>query len=155
MPRRAPSTPGTTEEYSSPIPEPFTFIPEGQRAIALPDGSISSSFLEAFGRPSRDTGYESERNNTITASQRLHLLNSSHVQQKIEQSRMIQYQTGSKKTPEQIVSALYLGILSRYPSPQELERLQAAMPARKGAGREAAVDLAWALINSAEFLYRH
>jgi hypothetical protein len=52
---------GTTEKYSSPIPEPFTFIPENQRAIALGDGSITSTFLELFGRPARDTGLESER----------------------------------------------------------------------------------------------
>ena len=32
---------GTTEKYSSPIPEPFTFIPEDQRSIALADGSIT------------------------------------------------------------------------------------------------------------------
>ena len=42
---------GTTEKYSSPIPEPFTFIPEDQRSIELADGSISSSFLETV-RPS-------------------------------------------------------------------------------------------------------
>ena len=45
---------------------PFTFIPEGQRSIALPDGSITSPFLEQFGRPSRDTGLESERSNRPT-----------------------------------------------------------------------------------------
>jgi hypothetical protein len=146
---------GTVEEYSSPIPEPFTFIPEGQRAIALPDGSITSPFLEAFGRPSRDTGLESERNNTITASQRLHLLNSSHIQQKIEKCRMIQFQTNSKKTPRQIASALYLGILSRYPTDEEWERLRATGTHGKSRRREDAVDLAWALINSPEFLYRH
>ena len=42
---------GTTERYASAIPEPYTFIPENQRSIALPDGSISSAFLEEFGRP--------------------------------------------------------------------------------------------------------
>ena len=47
---------GTTEKYSSAIPEPFTFMPNGQRAVALPDGSITSPFLETFGRPPRDTG---------------------------------------------------------------------------------------------------
>jgi len=78
---------GTTEKYSSSIPEPFTFIPEKERSIALPDGSITSSFLEMFGRPPRDTGLESERNNLPTANQRLHLLNSSHIQRKIEQAR--------------------------------------------------------------------
>ncbi len=146
---------GSQEKYSSAIPEPFTFLPENQRAIAIPDGSITSPFLETFGRPARDTGLESERNNTITAAQRLHLLNSSHVQQKIEQSRMIQYQTSSKKTPRQIASALYLGILSRYPTEAELETLERALPGQSGRGREMAIDLAWALMNSAEFLYRH
>ena len=52
-------------------------------AIALPDGSITSSFLELFGRSSRDSGLESERNNRITAGQRLHLLNSSHIRNKL------------------------------------------------------------------------
>jgi len=44
---------------------------ENQHSIALPDGSISSAFLEMFGRPPRDTGLESERNNRPTAEQRL------------------------------------------------------------------------------------
>src|SRR4030043_1732498 len=53
---------GTTEKYSSEIPEPFTFIPAEQRSIALADGSITSSFLEMLGRRPRATGLESERN---------------------------------------------------------------------------------------------
>ena len=77
---------GTTEQYSSIIPEPYTFMPESQRAVALADASISSPFLEKFGRSSRDTGMASDRNNIPTASQRLHMLNSSHVRQKLETS---------------------------------------------------------------------
>jgi hypothetical protein len=146
---------GSTEKYSSAIPEPFTFIPEDQRSIALPDGSISSSFLELFGRPPRDTGLESERNNRITAAQRLHLLNSSHVQRKIEQSQMIKYQTESKKTLREMAAGMYLGILSRFPTEEELKAVDAYSQTGKVRMREAAVDLAWALINSAEFLYRH
>ena len=146
---------GTTEKYSSAIPEPFTFIPEDQRSIALPDGSISSSFLEMFGRPSRDTGLESERNNRPTAAQRLHLLNSSHIQRKLEQSRMIQYQTGSKKTPNEIAVGIYLGLLSRFPTGEELKAVEVYFKSGKVREREAAVDLAWALVNSPEFLYRH
>ncbi|HEX2972772.1 MAG TPA: DUF1553 domain-containing protein, partial [Tepidisphaeraceae bacterium] len=80
---------GTHEKYSSLTPEPFTFMPDNQRAVALADGSITSSFLEMFGRPPRDTGLESERNDRPTAAQRLHLLNSSHIQRKIEQSRLL------------------------------------------------------------------
>jgi len=144
----------TTEKYSSPIPEPFTFIPEDQRSIALPDGSITSPFLEMFGRSPRDTGLESERNNRITDSQRLHLLNSSHIQRKLEQSRMLQFQLQGKKDPGEIVTAMYLGILSRFPNAEEM-KIAEAYAKSAASKREAVTDLAWALINSPEFLYRH
>lgn len=148
---------GTTEKYSSPIPEPFTFIPEDQRSIALADGSISSSFLELFGRSARDTGLASERNNNPTAAQRLHLLNSSHIQRKIEQSRKLRalMQMKGKGNPQAVVNGLYLTILSRFPTGQEREAVEAYSRSHGGNNREVAVDLAWALINSAEFLYRH
>ncbi|MCX6907190.1 MAG: DUF1553 domain-containing protein, partial [Verrucomicrobia bacterium] len=110
---------GMSERYTSPIPEPFTFIPEKQRSISLPDGSIGSPFLELFGRPSRDTGQESERNNRATAEQRLHLLNSSHIQKKIQDSPKIQYVIRNAKKPGDAVNWLYLMILSRYPTAAE------------------------------------
>jgi hypothetical protein len=144
---------GTTESYSSAIPEPFTFIPESQRSIALPDGSITSSFLEMFGRPSRDTGEESERNNRITATQRLHLLNSTQVQKKIEQGPKLQALLRAKKPPREIVGDLYYTLLSRPPTDEE--RAAIAQYAGKANGYAAGVDLTWALINSTEFLYRH
>ena len=172
---------GTTETYSSLIPEPFTFIPEDCRSIALPDGSIGSPFLELFGRPPRDTGLESERNNKPTGAQRLHLLNSSHIRNKIERSKKLQaamrYTRGK---PGSAVSTLYLTILSRYPTADELEIIRDYAQSHAGAtgtrtksrtgsrgktkgrgagvgvrGRTALIDLAWALINSSEFLYRH
>jgi hypothetical protein len=149
---------GTSEEYSSAIPEPFTFMPDDQRSIALPDGSVGSAFLEMFGRPPRDAGLESERNNTPTAEQRLHLLNSSHIQLKIQQSAklrtMVQAQPGGK--PRDPIDRVYLTFLSRYPTPAEIETVSAYMQSVQGPNRwPAVVDLCWALINSAEFLYRH
>jgi len=146
---------GTTEKYSSAIPEPFTFIPEEQRSISLADGSITSSFLEMFGRSPRDTGLESERNNRPSAAQRLHLLNSSHIQRKIEQSRKLQSLMQSKSNPREFAIGLYLMILSRFPTDEELKTVAAYSRSGTVKGREATVDLAWALINSAEFLYRH
>jgi hypothetical protein len=148
---------GTTEEYSSAIPEPFTYLPEGQRSIAIPDGSIGSAFLEMFGRPPRDTGLESERDNSPTAEQRLHLLNSSHIQLKIQQSAKLrslaQAQPGGK--PREPIDRIYLTILSRYPTDDELKTVAAYFQPVQGNKWPAVVDLAWALINSAEFLYRH
>ena len=147
---------GTTETYSSRIPEPFTFIPEDCRSIALPDGSISSAFLDMFGRPPRDTGLESERNNKPSASQRLHLLNSSHIRRKIEQSKKLRAEmVVTKGNPRRAVTGLYLTILSRYPTDEELGIVQKYAKAGQKKSGEALIDLAWALINSSEFLYRH
>ncbi|MBI2949389.1 MAG: DUF1553 domain-containing protein, partial [Verrucomicrobia bacterium] len=36
---------GASDLYTSPIPEPFTYIPEDKPAIAIADGSITSPFL--------------------------------------------------------------------------------------------------------------
>ena len=146
---------GTTESYSSAIPEPFTFIPASHRSIALPDGSIGSAFLELFGRPPRDTGLESERTNRLTAAQRLHLLNSSHIRRKIEQGPKLLSLIQSGYQPREVVEGLYLTILSRYPTDEELKTVAAYGQSGAAARREVALDLAWALINSAEFLYRH
>ena len=146
---------GTTEKYTSAIPEPFTFIPENQRSIELPDGSITSPFLELFGRPARDTGLESERNNRITAAQRLHLLNASQIQRKIEQSPLVTNLAKTAKQPGQIVPGLYLAVLSRFPTDEETTIATAHFKSGAGRSREAAVDLVWALMNSTEFLYRH
>lgn len=146
---------GGTEKYSSAIPEPFTFIPEDRRSISLADGSTTSAFLDLFGRPARDTGLESERNNRPTAGQRLHLLNSSHIQRKLEQGRKMQALLQGPGTPREIVTRLYLAILSRFPAEQELNAVAEYARAGGVSEREAAVDTAWALINSPEFLYRH
>ncbi len=145
---------GTTEKYTSAVPEPFTFIPEEQRSIELADGSITSSFLEMFGRSSRDTGLLSERNNNPSTAQRLHLLNSTHIQRKIERGPRIQALAQSKKTTQQVIDDIYLTILSRFPTTQERKTIEAYAKSA-ATRREAAVDLAWSLINSAEFLYRH
>ncbi|MCX5685464.1 MAG: DUF1553 domain-containing protein, partial [Planctomycetota bacterium] len=148
---------GTSEKYSSAIPEPFTFIPDNVRSIALPDGSITSSFLEMFGRPSRDTGLEAERNSRPTSDQRLHLLNSSHIQRKIEGGPKIRtlLQGQGKEQPREVINRIYLTILSRFPTDEELKAVGAYSQANGNGKGSAAIDVIWALVNSAEFMYRH
>ena len=97
---------------------------------------------------------QSERNNEPVPAQWLHLLNSSHIQRKLEQGPKIKALFASGRKPEKIVEDLYLTILSRRPTQEELKTVAEyvqATPSR----RNAAVDVAWALINSTEFLYRH
>jgi hypothetical protein len=146
---------GSTEQYSSAAPEPYTIMPAEQRAVSLPDGSVSSSFLELFGRPPRDTGYVSERNNQPSPAQRLHLLNSTHIERKIEQSPGLQQLLANAAGPEMLVKQLYLSILSRYPTEAELKAIRAYPNGGGGNRRQAAVDVAWALMNTSEFVYRH
>ena len=147
---------GTQESYSSAIPEPFTFIPEENRTIDLADGSITSQFLEMFGRPARDTGLESERNNQPSDAQSLHLLNSSHVQDKLERStRLNAAIRAAKNNRDVLVNMVYLNILSRYPTQAELTAAQGYFQTKGLSFKQATNDLAWALINTKEFLYRH
>jgi hypothetical protein len=165
---------GTSDLYTSAIPEPFTYIPEGKPAIAIADGSITSPFLALFGRSARATGMENERDNKPVPAQWLHLLNSSHIQRKLEQGTKLRAIVESGRGQSAIIEELYLTILSRFPTAEErknaesLGQIQPVKPATAAAKtgappakavvtkrREDWLDLSWSLINSTEFLYRH
>jgi hypothetical protein len=145
---------GTTEQYSSAIPEPYTFIPPDQRSIALADGSIRSTFLETFGRPPRDTGLLSERNSQPSASERLYLLNSGDIQRKLQQGPKLQALLQTPGNVRQLVTGIYLTVLSRFPTEDEV-KVATAYGQAAGNRRQAGLDLVWALLNSAEFRFRH
>ncbi|NLF68340.1 MAG: DUF1553 domain-containing protein [Candidatus Anammoximicrobium sp.] len=154
---------GTSDFYTSPIPEPFTNIPRDVRAIAIADGSISSSFLTLFGRSARATGMENERDNKPVPAQWLHMLNSSQIQQKLEQSpKLRELLAAHARSPRELVEQLYLTVLSRQPTAQEMRlaleyNSSSAAPTRTGGWKQRSdwLDIAWALINNTEFLYRH
>lgn len=147
---------GSSESYSSLIPEPYTFIPDENRTIDLADGSITSQFLEMFGRPARDTGLVFERNNQISDTQSLHLLNSTHIQRMINNSKRLQeLVTRSKGDRTMLVNNIYLVIMSRYPTKVELAEAIKYFQTSGLGNRVALNDIAWSLINTKEFLYRH
>jgi hypothetical protein len=145
---------GTGEEYTSAIPEPFTFIPASQRTITLADGSIKSSFLEMFGRPGRDNSLESDRNNNPSVFQTLHLLNSSHIRNKVMNGPKLRKIMTAFPGRKERVNQLYMEILSRIPTPEE-QKIAVDYIASSEQDDNGFYDLAWALINTSEFILKH
>ena len=146
---------GVYGKYSSVIPEPFTYLPAGTKAVQVADGSISSALLDQFGRPSRDTGKISDRRNFITASQRLYLLNSGTLYNQLNrQGWRIARET--RWNLRKGVERLYLMALSRYPTEKE-HRIVRAYYEKLPRPQKGRVwpDLIWVLANSKEFLYYH
>ncbi len=153
---------GGRQSLSSQVPEPFTFVPTDQKTVLLADGSITSPFLEAFGRPPRDSGELEERQNMPNPQQRILLLNSRQIQNRIN-NRFVNNLMPPKgkqfKDDEairaELIDRLYLRLLCRYPTEQEKETVEAYFKDNKLSLQEAGRDVAWALVNSAGFLFKY
>jgi hypothetical protein len=146
---------GSSDLYTSAVPEPFTYIPKDMSAVELADGSISSSFLTLFGRSARATGMETERVNELASPQWLHMLNSATIQSKLQGGPKLKAMLSSGGKPNEIAERLYLTILSRFPTDDDVKAAEEYAKAGVAKGRDVWIDLAWALINSPEFLLRH
>ena len=141
------------DKFQSIIPEPFTFLPPGHRATQISDGAIVAPFLELFGRPPRDTPYESERNSDTSLWQALYLLNSDQLENKVAGSPRTKRLLAAKQTDAQIVEEYYLAALSRLPIAGEKQKVLDYLAAHKGPRVQAIGDFVWALLNTKEFLF--
>ena len=146
---------GSSDLYTSAVPEPFTYIPNDMSAVALADGSITSSFLTLFGRSARATGMETERVNELASTQWLHMLNSATIQAKLQNGPKLAALLSSGGKTSEIAERLYLTILSRFPTDADVKAVEDYAKTGVTKGRDMWIDLAWALINSPEFLLRH
>ena len=134
---------------------PFDNLPPGTRAVQIPDGRTENTFLKTFGRPARELACECERETDSNLSQALQLIGGATLNGKLrDDSGRVAHLAASKLDPPAIATELYQIALSRDPTPGELAtaaRHFATTPDR----RQAIEDLAWAIINSKEFLFRH
>jgi hypothetical protein len=146
---------GSSDLYTSAVPEPFTYIPHDMSAVELADGSVTSSFLTLFGRSARATGMENERVNELASTQWLHMLNSGTLQSKLQNGPKLKAMIAAGGQPNEIAERLYLTILSRLPTDADVKAAEEHAKTGVTKGRDVWVDLAWALINSPEFLLRH
>ena len=135
--------------------ETFEGYPAGTHAVQLMDTGVGSFFLDAFGRPPRQTTCECERGSEIGVTQTLHLLNNPMVQAKLtSQTGRAAALAKAKIEPGAIVDELFLSALSRLPTAPERTRSTAWITSAPN--REQAVqDLLWAILNTREFVFNH
>jgi hypothetical protein len=98
---------------------------------------------------------ETERVNELASPQWLHMLNSATLQSKLQSGPRLRAMISAGGTPEEIAERLYLTILSRFPTSDEVMAAQEHAKTGVAKGSDVWVDLAWALMNSPEFLLRH
>ncbi len=153
----------------------FEGMPEGTRAVSLPDNSFNASsyFLTVFGRPESSSACECERSMGASLSQSLHLLNSKDIQTKLSADHSRASKLASdERTDDVKLADLYQMAFARSPSPSETtifkdylaHHLSAVKDGKDAAEtaslkakarREAWEDTVWALLNSKEFLFNH
>ena len=134
----------------------------GRRALQLPDVAIDSYFLNAFGRPSRVTAADSERQQEPSITQALHVINGDTINRKLASTRgVVQGLLDSGADNRAAVQRLYLAALSRHATEEEVRTLGQAMDeaianetaAPETARRRVLEDLAWAILTGKEFLF--
>ena len=132
-------------------------LPQGTRAVQLPDPTVGPYFLKVFGQPQGDTACECERSQEANLAQSLHLLNSSEVQTKIGSgsSRAAVYANDKERSHEEKIRELYRWVYSREPDSQELGIAIAHIEKHQDNLKVAYEDIVWALINTKEFLFNH
>ncbi len=139
------------------VPEKYESLPLGTRAIQLWDSKVRHYFLKTFGRPARVSSCECERSDEANIAQVLHLLNSELISTKLQHEGgtvvklLAQFGDDTKLTEE-----IYMIFLSRPPTETEQKAVTEHVR-RNGAGkrRQAFEDVAWALLNSKEFMFNH
>jgi hypothetical protein len=157
-------------------------MPAGQRAVQQLDSKVEvpSGFLDLFGRPPRESACECERSGSLMLGPVLNLVNGPIVADAIKdpQNRIVKI-VATEKDDAKVIEDLFLSILCRPPSPQELSagiqalrggndeyahqvaehtRLQAAvrereksLPSRQAAWEKTVTNSIWTVLEPASF----
>ena len=136
-------------------PTSYGGLPNGTRAMQLPDEGYSNQFLKLFGRPPRESACECERAADPSLSQLLFALNDGFLLGKIFDSKSSAAKLASADGDHASrVRRLFLRALSRPATTAEVEKAVKYIDSETDA-KTAYSNLMWALINTKEFQYNH
>jgi hypothetical protein len=147
------------------VPLEFTGYPIGTRAGELSgtgasvrrgrSATMGEQLLKTFGKPSRQQSCECERVATPTLAQTFQLVSGRVLDSMlVDENNALGKWLGENRSDSDIVRELYWSALSREPSDAEFQAVNERL--RQTTNRRAILeDLAWALVNSNEFLFRH
>ncbi len=102
------------------VEEKFSGLPRGYRAIEVWDSKLPHYFLRLFGRPTRESACQCERNVEPSVAQVLHLLNSPQIDDKLRHpaGRVARLSAGISDDAA-LADELYLAFYSRFPTSDE------------------------------------
>jgi len=131
----------------------FPGLPNTARAINLPDEGVDHPLLRLFGKPPRESACECERIAEPSLGQSLYLMNDPSFLGKLANGKGLAAQLDSgKESDDAKIRRLFLTVLSRQPTPTELNAARVHVEA-EGKAKAPYRNLLWALMNTKEFLY--
>jgi hypothetical protein len=146
------------------VPAKFNGYPVGLRAGELPGveavrlrekrRTSSDTFLTLFGKPMRLLSCECERSSETTMNQAFNLVSGPEINELLSSpENRIQKLIDAGLPTDAILTELYWWTLSRAPKPAELLEITARVGKAENR-RKALEDVAWALLNAKEFVFR-
>ncbi|TVQ00603.1 MAG: DUF1549 domain-containing protein [Planctomycetaceae bacterium] len=138
------------------LDQPFGGLPANTKATHLPAPDlVKIDFLKVFGQPERTTVCACERVDDSNLGMAIELFNGPTIHDKLR-AEATRYRTGlaAGKTPQELIEELYLAAFCRYPSEEESAAASEHV-AKQESPQAALEDIAWALLNTDEFLFQH
>ena len=131
-------------------------LPNGTHATQLPSPDlVKLDFLKVFGQPERSSVCACERSSESNLGMAIEFFNGSLIHDALKDPKnRFRQALAANKPPAEIIDMMYLAILCRKPTPEEMAL--ATQYLTKQATMEAAFeDVCWALFNTDEFLFQH